>query len=229
MALLKHMYAGKGKGYFSTVNTGILPLLPRRADRVLDIGCGEGATLVWLKQTLHANLAAGVELDEKSARIAAGKIDLVCQGDIETLELPFGESSFDLILCLDVLEHLVDPWSVIDKLTAMLVPGGCLIASVPNVRHHSVLLPLLLHGDWTYAEKDILDKTHLRFFTQRSAVQLLQSGGMTVDGLVTASLAVGSKSWLFNLCTFGLLRQFFVFQYLLRATKRTESQNILNG
>jgi 2-polyprenyl-3-methyl-5-hydroxy-6-metoxy-1,4-benzoquinol methylase len=228
MALLKHMYADKGGEYFSTANTGILPLLPRSADRILDIGCGEGATLSWVKQTLHAKWTVGVELDEKSARIAAGKIDQVWQGDIETLELPFGENSFDLILCLDVLEHLVDPWSVVGKLASMLASGGSLIASVPNVRHHSVVLPLLLHGTWAYAEKDILDRTHLRFFTRRSAVELFQRGGMTVDEVVTASLAVGSKSWLFNLFSFGLLRHFFVFQYLLRATKHTASQNALN-
>lgn len=229
MAHLRHMYAEKGAGYFSTVNTGIMPLLPESADRILDVGCGEGATLDWVRHALNASWVAGVELDERSARIAAGKLDRVWQGDIETLELPQGENAFELILCLDVLEHLVDPWAAVEKLAGMLVPGGSLIASVPNVRHHSVVLPLLLHGRWAYADKDVLDRTHLRFFTQSSAVDLLRRGGMSVDEVATASLAVGSKSWLFNLLTLGLFRNFFVFQYLLRATKCAETQNEPNG
>lgn len=219
MSKLMDFYARKPGAYFSTVNTAIMPLLPRSASRVLEIGCGEGNTLMWAKKILSANWIGGVELNEKSAEIAARKLDWLMQGDIETLELPFGENSFDLILCLDVLEHLVDPWSVVNKLTGMIVPGGNLVVSIPNVRHHSIILPLLVRGKWTYMDKDILDMTHLRFFTRRSAIELLQTGGLTVDAVRAAKLAPGSRSWLINLCTCGMLRDFFVFQYVVRAKK----------
>jgi 2-polyprenyl-3-methyl-5-hydroxy-6-metoxy-1,4-benzoquinol methylase len=219
MATLHSLYSNKDDRYFSTPCSGILPLLPQSANRVLEIGCGEGTTLSWIQNTLHASWVGGVELNEEAAKAAAQKLDWLCQGDFEAMELPFEENSIDLVLCLDVLEHLVDPWSAIRKLTRLISPGGSLIASIPNIRHHSVTLPLILRGEWKYGNKDILDITHLRFFTKQASIELVQIGGLRVNEVLTAKLAKGSKSWLANLISFGLLRQFFVFQYLIKASK----------
>ena len=54
-------------------------------------------------------------------------------------------------------------------------PGGTLLVSLPNVRHHPVVTSLLA-GNWTYEQAGLLDHTHLRFFTRREAEKLLFRG-----------------------------------------------------
>lgn len=220
MNRLIDLYGNKDDTYFSSVNVGILPLLPQSADRVIDIGCGEGNTLEWIKERIDVNWIGGVELHEDAAKIACGKLDWLCRENIENVELPFPENSIDLILCLDVLEHLIDPWSTIKKLSRLVSPGGSLIASIPNIRHHSVMIPLLSKGEWNYKDKDVLDRTHLRFFTKKSAIELIQTGGLEVEKVLSAKLAFGSKCWLANLLSFGLFKEYFEVKYIIKATKR---------
>jgi 2-polyprenyl-3-methyl-5-hydroxy-6-metoxy-1,4-benzoquinol methylase len=216
---LVDLYVNKDDTYFSSVNEGILPLLPQSADKVLDIGCGEGNTLEWIKERIDVKWIGGVELHEDAAKIARRKLDWFCEDNIENIEFPFPDNSIDLILCLDVLEHLIDPWSTVVKLTRLISPGGSLIASIPNIRHHSVMLPLLLKGEWNYKDKDILDRTHLRFFTKRTAIELIKTGGLEVEYVLSAKLVFGSKCWLVNILSCGLLKEYFDFKYQIKAIK----------
>ena len=173
-------YASKETKYFGFARAEILPLLPERAARVLEVGCGAGATLAWIKSVRPISFAAGVELMAEPAEQARAVCDDVLVGDVEKLTLPYKPGSFDLILALDVLEHLVDPWSVVQRLHPMLKPGGHMIISIPNVAHYSVSLPLL-RGRWDYVRSGILDATHLRFFVQGSVERLLTCSGMVID------------------------------------------------
>jgi len=171
------------QSYYGRERREIEPLLPANIGRVLEIGCGAGGTLRWLKQSGKAAQAYGLEYVPEAAAKAAEVADAVQSGDIEATGIPF-DGQFDAILCLDVLEHLRDPWSVVQSLRQRLAPGGTLIVSVPNVRHHSVTLPLLLQGQFRYQPAGILDRTHLRFFTRESARDLLEQGGFQVTNLV---------------------------------------------
>jgi SAM-dependent methyltransferase len=173
-------YAEKHPQYFALARREIAPLLPENMERVLEIGCGAGGTLSWLKASRSVSFAAGVELTPTAAERARAVCDEIVVGDVERAILPFPPGSFDLILALDVLEHLVDPWSAVRRLHALLGPGGYLIASIPNVAHYSVSLPLL-RGRWDYVRSGILDATHLRFFVQDSVEQLLTCSGLVVD------------------------------------------------
>ncbi|HEX2117001.1 MAG TPA: class I SAM-dependent methyltransferase, partial [Alphaproteobacteria bacterium] len=155
-------YAEKQPEYFALARREIGPLLPEKMDHVLEVGCGAGGTLSWLKASRSVSYAAGVELMPSAAERARAVCDEIVVGDVERVTLPFAPGSFDLILALDVLEHLVDPWSAVRRLHGLLRPGGYLIASVPNVAHYSVSLPLL-RGRWNYVRSGILDGTHLRF------------------------------------------------------------------
>ncbi len=87
---------------------------------------------------------------------------------------------FDCVVFNDVLEHTADPWAVLRKTRALLTPDAAIVVSIPNVRHVSVLVPLIAGGRWDYEDWGILDRTHLRFFTRATAVELLQSTGYTV-------------------------------------------------
>jgi hypothetical protein len=104
-------------------------------------------------------------------------------------------------------------------LAALLKPGGVLIASIPNVRHFRVVLPLLFRGSWKYADFGLMDRTHLRFFTKASAIELLESAGLTVDAVRTSGMESLSKRAV-AAASFGVLEPFFVFQYLLRGVRK---------
>lgn len=205
--------------YYSHIRDEIAQLLPDKVGRVMEIGCGCGDTLAWIKKTRNASFTCGVELTNDSAETATSKVDHVECGDFETMELPQDLNGFDVILCLDVLEHFVDPWKAVSRLTALLSPGGVLITSIPNVRYFSVVLPLLFKGQWRYQEHGILDRTHLRFFTRQTAIQLATSSGMSLDFICSTGLEKGRKTRFLNLLTFSLFKPLFEYQYLIKVKK----------
>lgn len=218
-------YLDKKMGYFSQVRREIFPLLPEKMGRVLEIGCGTGDTLSYLRQQGRCEWAGGIELASSAAAVAKTKLDQLIEGDIETMELPFADGSLDVVLCLDILEHLVDPWAAVRKLDKALKPGGMLLASIPNVRHFRSVFPLLFQGKWDYNEAGILDKTHLRFFVRESAIALMGSSGLQVETVRATGLEKGAKARIANALTLGLFKPFFEVQYLVCARKTMSACN----
>jgi SAM-dependent methyltransferase len=212
------IYETKDQQYFRQLRSEILHLLPETLSRVVEVGCGEGFTLEYLRGNGRCQWTCGVELVPEAAQQASLRVDEVYEGNIETMDLPIEPSSVDAILCLDVLEHLVDPWSVIHKLHTLLRPGGVIIASIPNVRHFRVLFPLLVSGRWEYTSAGLLDKTHLRFFTKRSAMALMECSGLHIDAVEATGLT-GPRTRLLNALTFSLVRPWLEFEFLLRARR----------
>jgi len=94
---------------------------------------------------------------------------------------------FDSVLLLDVLEHLRDPEGLLALCRTVLMPSGSVIVSVPNVANLIVRLSLLV-GRFDYADRGILDRTHLRFFTRKSARRLLQQAGFEITDSVTTNV-----------------------------------------
>jgi len=205
--------------YYKQVRKEIIPLLPERIERVLEVGCGEGNTLEFLKKTKNCKWTAGIELSSPAAEVARGKVDLVIDGNFETLELPFEPETLDLILCLDVLEHFVDPWTALRRMHHFIKPGGAIISSIPNVRNFRVLLPLLFRGEWTYTDHGILDKTHMRFFTKKSVIELMEGVDLKVDMVRSTGLEPWRMTSIVNAITLHLFKPYFEFQYLIRAKR----------
>lgn len=214
------LYNDKKADYFSTTRTGILDLIPEFSQRVLEIGCGAGQTLALLKENKRCAETVGIELFPEAADAARNKVDLVYCLDAEKETMPQGIGKFDLILLLDVLEHLFDPWSVLARLTKEhLAVGGRVIVSLPNARHFSLVVPLLF-GKFDYTERGIIDKTHLRFFTRDSAAQLLHGAGLTIEATKRTSLDLYLNSGKVNAITLGLFSEFLTSQYIFRAVSR---------
>jgi SAM-dependent methyltransferase len=165
-------------GYHEHARAELQRLIPSDARIILDVGCGAGALGAALKRRGPVEVV-GVEADPDAARAARQVLDRVHVGDIEALELPYGPGTFDCIVVADILEHLRDPWAALRRLVPLLSGRGRLIASLPNVRHWSVVRGLL-EGGWTYLPAGILDRDHLRFFTLRSGRALLESTGLAV-------------------------------------------------
>ena len=208
----------KAPRYFVEFREEIVPLLPEYSARALDLGCGSGTTSGQLKKIGRFGWVCGVEGNPEVAKIAEKNLDRVLVGDIEKLEYPFEDGTFDTILALDILEHMVDPWRVLERLRKLLKPGGRLVVSIPNVRHYSVAIPLVLLGDWRYQQEGILDSTHLRFFTKRTTLKMLSSAGFGVE-MVDFTGAKRGLGALVNRLTFGLFREFFIFQNLIACRK----------
>jgi len=215
--VLRVLYAEKTDDYFAHARTEIIPLLPAGcAERVLEVGCGTGDTLAYLQQLGRCAWTCGVELFPDAGNAARERLDQVHIGNIEHIDLPIEPGSLDVILCLDVFEHLIDPWSTANRLAALLRPGGSLIASIPNVQHFRVAIPLLFGGKWEYADFGLMDRTHLRFFTERSARALLSGAGLRVDAVHRTGMESRLKSVVSSI-TFHAVDPLLTFQYLLRA------------
>lgn len=166
--------------YFKHARTEVLPYLPTNVERVLELGAASGATYAVIKQSHPNAWGYGIELDATAAKRAAEVFNIVQTGFIEDIkfESEISENTLDLVLCLDVLEHLVDPWTVVQRIVPLMRKGGRLIISVPNVRNFKFLMRLLFKGDFHYTDAGILDRTHLRFFTFETAQELGTRAGL---------------------------------------------------
>ncbi len=208
--------------YYAHRNEHLIAAVSRLEPRprvLLDVGCGAGATGVELMKRLGVEVH-GVEISAEPAAKASQVLDRVIEGDIEELAtvLPYEKSSIDCIMFGDVLEHLIDPWAVLAGLRGYLRSGGAVLACIPNIRHYSASLRLLLLDRWDYTKEGVLDKTHLRFFTRASAVRMVEDAGYVVEEV--SPLRYGSRLFrIANLLALGALRPLSVIQYLLRARK----------
>lgn len=155
----------------------LVDLVPPSVMRVLDVGCARGAYGRLLKARRPDVRVEGIELNPVLAEAAAQHYDRVMVGNLEALNL---DGPHDLINCGDILEHLQDPWRTLGVFRDLLVPGGYLVLSVPNIGHWSVARDLL-HGDFDYVPWGLLCVGHLRWFTESSLRRALERAGFRID------------------------------------------------
>lgn len=168
------MFESSSYLYFEDVNWGLLKLWgDRRGLDVLDVGCGFATTSQFIEQ--RGNRVTGIESSAEAVSVARTRISRVVQHDLQDFDAAMG--AFDVIIFADVLEHLAWPIGVLQKYLALLKPNGTVIVSLPNVGLWSVRLLHLL-GKFEYEETGVLDRTHLRFFTRRSALRMLDAAGL---------------------------------------------------
>jgi 2-polyprenyl-3-methyl-5-hydroxy-6-metoxy-1,4-benzoquinol methylase len=207
------------ESYHDLVREDVFPILPEHAGRLLDFGGGVGATGAALKRLGRASYVAIAD------QVAGNfdELDRVYSGDLENAdfvaEVLADGGPFDTILALDVLEHLRDPWTVIDQLRSGLAPSGVIVASIPNVNYYGLVLPLVLRGRYSLTDSGILDRTHIRWFARHGAIELMTAPGLLVE--VVSWNIPGRRAALANKLSFGLFRRFFVLQYLIRSRRVT--------
>lgn len=199
--------------------------LPATAQSVFDIGCSSGAFGRELRKRGGITRLIGLEPNEEAAEVARSVYDEVIVGRFpdEQRQLEPDER-FDAIFFNDVLEHMQHPELALAAAADLLSPAGVIIASIPNIRHVSVLGQLIVRDEWRYKESGILDTTHLRFFTARSIRRLFEDGGWDVESLqginrVLRGGEVRPRLWMRVLgrVTHGWTNGFFYMQYVVVA------------
>ncbi len=234
--------ASHDDSYYEFARPEVLSLIPTSARQVLDVGCGAGMLGASLKARQGATVC-GIEWNHEAAQAAKSRLDEVLIGDAEQMDGAFPDGRFECIVCADVLEHMRAPDRFLRQARAWLAPEGQLVASIPNVGHHTVV-GSLLQGNWTYESAGLLDRDHLRFFTRREIEALFRRTGLRVTSL-RAVPGPGYQQWaeqgqpgrvdVAGLRVEGLTPEeaegFFVYQWLLAATpwKDPESRQAAEG
>jgi SAM-dependent methyltransferase len=148
----------------------------RPGDRIFEGGISSG----YLSRRFveSGRIVDGAEIDPDAARQAKDICDRLWVGDLEQLDFD-ALGLYQALLFGDVLEHLVHPVNMLRRVRGHLESGGVLVVSLPNVANWTMRLRLLA-GRFDYSERGILDRTHLRFYTKRTAIRLIEDGGFRV-------------------------------------------------
>lgn len=159
---------------------------------LLDLGCGTGAATLHIAQRVRANTLLGVELSERAAAIARRRGIDVYAVDLNAEQIPCPDASIDVVVCGEVLEHLVDTDHMLDEIGRVLAPGGICVLSTPNLAawYNRALLalgyqPMLSQvsfrhapGRPSFAPGEGGD--HLRMFSARALLEFVELHGFTV-------------------------------------------------
>ncbi len=169
--------------YPDFANPELLEKIPLSARTILDIGCAQGALGAdYLKRNPRCRVL-GIDIDAEAIAHAAPRITETFCGDVEKTPMPFAvPDGIDCIIYGDVLEHLVDPWALVQEHAKYLSPEGTVLVCMPNVENWTMIARLLM-GNFDYEDMGLMDRTHLRWFTPRSMGRLLTGAGLQLFDL----------------------------------------------
>ena len=182
---------------------------------VVEVGCGAGANFQ-LYRDAGFELLHGVEVHRQMADVATARFDQVYAVAVEEFQ-PLGVR-YHAVVVGDVLEHLVDPWLVLRRIYDWSAYDAVLAVSIPNAQNWTVVWPLI-RGRWDYTADGILDRTHLRFFTDRSFQEVLRQTGWKVQ--IKSHPELGPKGRLLTWLSGGRLEPFMVGQYYYICVKQS--------
>lgn len=169
--------------YLEEINEGILRCVPpvgNGVQLVLDVGCGSGALSEAIKDMGYR--VFGIESNPDACSVASRRIDKAIEADLQDIDKVKHEvdcGRFDIIVFSDVLEHLYDPFITLKSYLDFLKPGGLVLISLPNAAVWSNRLRLLM-GNFDYDDTGVRDRTHIRFFTFKSAKQMVEVSGCNI-------------------------------------------------
>ena len=162
-------------------NPDLLTMIPPSVKNVIEVGCSSGALAREFKNTYQNVNWVGVEIDETYGKLAEKYCDRVVVSNIDDCDESFYTqfSDRDCWVFGDSLEHFKDPWLVLKQIRNVIPDNGCITACIPNAQHWSLVVKLAM-GDFRYQDSGLLDRTHLRWFTRQTIVELFASQGFKI-------------------------------------------------
>jgi 2-polyprenyl-3-methyl-5-hydroxy-6-metoxy-1,4-benzoquinol methylase len=206
----------KPDGYYSATRENMLKYIPKHVKTTLEFGCGYGGFSALLKENFGAETWA-VEIDQTAAQAASKRLNKVINADATAALKDIPDNYFDCVFFLDVLEHLVDPYSLLCTVKTKLTREGVIVASIPNIRYYRTFVDFVLRGNWDYTDQGILDKTHLRFFTYRSILNMFEQLGFEVLVMEGIHPTKNKKIILLNILLFKALEDLKYLQFAVVA------------
>jgi SAM-dependent methyltransferase len=170
-------------------NPTILELLPAQARRVVEVGCMLGSLArVYRERNPHCHWI-GIDVDAHYVQAAREHCAQAFQADVELLSESEWASLADADAWIfgDTLEHLREPWTVLKKIAPRLAPGGVVIASIPNAQHWSFQARVNA-GQFRYEDEGLFDRTHLRFFTRQTILEMFSECGYRITNMLARNL-----------------------------------------
>jgi 2-polyprenyl-3-methyl-5-hydroxy-6-metoxy-1,4-benzoquinol methylase len=161
-------------------NPDLLRLMPLAVRKVVEVGCSSGALAREYRKLNPACGYLGIEIVADYARLARPHCDSVLEIDVESLDDQAVRGlEADCWIFGDSLEHLRDPWALLRRIRTAIPPDGHVVACIPNAQHWSVQARLAC-GELRYEEMGLLDRTHLRWFTRITILEMFQQSGFRV-------------------------------------------------
>jgi len=167
--------------YFEYNRKEILSLIPQKYYRVLEIGCGVGN---FRNNFTNECEYWGIEPVVDVANEANKHLNKVLVGTYEDTFDDLPNDYFDLIICNDVIEHMVNPDNFFQSIKLKMTSEAYIIGSIPNVRYLENIINLMIKKDWEYVDAGILDRTHLRFFTENSLKKTIIKQGYKIEKFI---------------------------------------------
>ena len=159
----------------------LVPFVPSGISAALDVGCAAGGFGRTIRAQRPGLRLWGIEPDPRSADAArASGYEEVVTGFFPEAAARLSHHSYDAIFMMDVLEHMPNPASALLAAAYLLAVCGTVVASIPNARHVSVWWPLARHGQWTYTDTGLMDRTHIRWFTAATIRTIFAESGYDV-------------------------------------------------
>lgn len=181
--------------YLEEINDGILKQVSVcEADGafILDVGAGRGA----LGEALSAMgyTVCAIESNTMAAMEASLRVDQVISADlhdIDEINTQVANKRFKYIIFADVLEHVFDPLQVLRLYLPLLADDGKLLVSVPNAVNWLNRL-YIMFGKFDYEMTGVMDRTHIRFFSCKSAKQMIEASRCVVEKLDSTPFIIRS-------------------------------------
>ncbi|MFT4221341.1 class I SAM-dependent methyltransferase [Dysgonomonas sp.] len=206
--------------YYTFERKEIFPFIPVNIERTLDVGCAEGIFSSQLKTEKNVE-TWGIEMVKDAADKAKSKLDNVLTGTFDEVYDSLPKKYFDCIFFNDVLEHMAYPEDCLIKTKENLADGGHILASIPNMRYIEVLRELIFKKDWIYKDSGIQDKTHLRFYTEKSMKRMIEDCGYKIERMKGINgVSPYCLTSFINLLFFNYLKDVKYKQYAILASAK---------
>ena len=208
-------------------NLDVLAFMGKNYASVVEVGSSSGALAKAYHGINPSCCYTGIEIDKAYAQASKKHCDRVIFGNVETLsDAVFAK--LDGAQCwvfADALEHLYDPWKLLARIKASAAPGVEIVACIPNAQHWGIQ-SCLNSGQFVYQNSGLLDRTHIRWFTRLTILELFRSTGFRVEQMISRVMnkpgpeiaqAIGNLARASSSDSEQALQDCIAFQYVVRA------------